>query len=431
MADSEEFDDVDSIFEDTEISSDPSTSGETYIKEIIEIAERHSIKWKMEAVYFDEEKFLVIHMPNGRETRNIYCASESKIKSLIDINFEKYSFIGDYEAIFNREGGYIEAVIRPSIRYPTSALVRRILGKSVKKIPESIIKVEDKDEKNIEIGNASSAAQVICSSPRGLTLKITNIPITTHSEALEVLEKISNSFLFQLDLKTNIPVSLSRSRRGRRPARSTSNNENPDFQFPKYEFDKAPISLYWYARGAIGMPLLQFLAYYQVIEYYFPVYSQEEARKRVRATLKDPSFRVDKDVDISKLLSAASANSRGFGDERTQLRATINSCVDIVEIRDFFTQSDQFTSFFNNKQKGLTDFKIPLSAKDQDLRPATADLIYDIRCKIVHTKADTNLGEVDLLLPFSKEAELLYMDIELMHFIAKKVLISASVPLSL
>lgn len=60
-----------------------------------------------------------------------------------------------------------------------------------------------------------------------------------------------------------------------------------------------------------------------------------------------------------------------------------------------------------------------------------AERIYDIRCKIVHTKAGGSEGGVELLLPFSKEAELLYLDIELIQYVAQQTLISASTALPL
>ena len=58
------------------------------------------------------------------------------------------------------------------------------------------------------------------------------------------------------------------------------------------------MSLYWYGTSARGMPLLQFLAFYQCIEFYFPTYIQAEARRQVRNALKDRTFRVERDADI-------------------------------------------------------------------------------------------------------------------------------------
>lgn len=110
-----------------------------------------------------------------------------------------------------------------------------------------------------------------------------------------------------------------------------------DVQYPKTEFDDAPLSLYWYARGAFGMPLLQFLAFYQVIEFYFPIYSKAEAQRKLKAILKDPTFRGDRDADIGKLLSAIYITRSGaYGDERSQLRATLVECVDGTALKGFF-----------------------------------------------------------------------------------------------
>ena len=75
--------------------------------------------------------------------------------------------------------------------------------------------------------------------------------------------------------------------------------------------------------------------------------------------------------------------------------------------------------------KGTTDLcyhKIPLANPNADLRADVADRIYDIRCKIVHTKNDSGIGDVELLLPFSREAEQLSHDIELVQYVAQETL---------
>lgn len=64
-----------------------------------------------------------------------------------------------------------------------------------------------------------------------------------------------------------------------------------------------------------------------------------------------------------------------------------------------------------------------------DLRNDVADRIYDIRCKIVHTKNDLREGEPELLLAFSAEAQRLDFDIELVQYVARSVLIAGSSPM--
>ena len=84
------------------------------------------------------------------------------------------------------------------------------------------------------------------------------------------------------------------------------------------------------------------------------------------------------------------------------------------------------TDFFSSRSRSLTDIRIPINNPHADLRNDVAERIYDLRCKIVHTKIGHNEGEVELLLPFSKEAELLYFDIELIQDVAQQTLISGS-----
>ncbi|MEK8019591.1 MAG: hypothetical protein VSS75_022175 [Candidatus Parabeggiatoa sp.] len=388
--------------------------------------------------FSDGDTYVYVSMPNGRDKRKVSFRTIESINSAIELNFEKYIFLGDYVAIANYEDNTIEAIIRPINGMPRNFLFRRIfIENEESEEPQSIILKQDADEKSVvvEISEASTIIRQLVRGPFGrsgsLSIKITGVTISQHDQSLEILKRITDSLFFQIDLQNGLALSLMKDRRAvRKPGRRKPETEL-DLEFPKVEFDEGPISLYWYARSALGMPLLQFLAYYQVIEYYFPTYSQEEARRRIRYLLKDPTFRSDKDADIGKVLSVVSGTGRGFGNERSQLRATINACLDSIDIRNFLTEYEERIQFFSANQKGLTDYKIPLANKDADLRTPVADLIYDIRCKIVHTKGESIDGDVELLLPFSKEAELLFQDIELMQYVARKVLVAASAPLTL
>ncbi len=135
-------------------------------------------------------------------------------------------------------------------------------------------------------------------------------------------------------------------------------------EFPKNEYDEAPMALYWYARSATGMPLLQYLAYYQVLGFYFPAFAQVEAGRIVRNFLKDPAFRPDRGADLAKMLTAIGGLGYQYGDERSQLRATINACLDQHTLRSYLSEN-QRKEHFSAKIKGLTDRKIPIATQVQ------------------------------------------------------------------
>jgi len=174
------------------------------------------------------------------------------------------------------------------------------------------------------------------------------------------------------------------------------------------------------------MPLLQFLAYYQVIEYYYPVYYSAELGRRIRAILKHPSFRIDRDVDIAKVVAALRGSRQAAVSERDQLRATLKECLSQEDIREFLKEDAERATHYLAKSKGITGCLINPENRQNELSYQIAERIYDIRCKIVHTKGDTEDGEVELLLPYSPEADRMPYEIDLARFVARQVLIASS-----
>lgn len=392
--------------------------------------------------FVGEESVIEVGMPAARDKRWVYLFDFDDIRNFLAVPFEKYVFVGDYSAICSYSDSVIEAAIRPLSNYSPRLISRRLFSQIAKEgeASEEELSITLSPEgitgaPTIKIGPASIVLKNLTRGLSGnrLSLRLSGVRVTQHDRALSLLEKIANSIFFQIDLLADIPLSLASVRRRFRPRNKRKDkNIAADLQYPKTEFDEAPASLYWYAKSAIGMPLLQFLAFYQVLEFYFPTYYRTEANRKIQAILKDPTFRSDRDTDLGRILGAIQTNrTGGFGDERSQLKATLIECVDADSLRRFITENEERSLFLSSKAKGLTDQKLPIANLSLDLRNEVAERIYSIRCKIVHTKTDSRDGEVELLLPFSKEAELLHHDISLIEYVAQQVLISASTPISI
>lgn len=395
---------------------------------------------------FNGEPFLTVQLPNGRRSRQfVLRPGQDTIDSLLSIPFEEYTFLGDYIAIACYNDQTLEAAVTPT-RGPSRDLFSREFGEgelsddSNDATPEPITIRGGDVAPNcaIVIGPCSDAFQVLNHRPivypDGLmiSIQISGVAVATHDEAVDTLERLTNSLFFQVDLACGIAVSLRRDPLlKRRLSARRRETTAPQIEFPRTEYDSAPITLYWYGRLSSGMPLLQFLAFYQCVEFYFPTYFQAEQKRRIRNILKSPTFRPDREGDIGRVLAAMNSTGRkGTPDEKSMLRATIHECLDARTLRAFLQQTEQRSEFFSTRAKGLTTVKLPIGNADADLRDPVADRIYDIRCKIVHTKTGA-ADDVELLLPFSKEAQLLDEDIALMEFIAQNVLIAGSSTLRL
>jgi hypothetical protein len=369
---------------------------------------------------------LRVGMKCGRDLRSLYIRPNKSLVQLLSINFEKYVFLSDFDAICSYSDDIIEAAIRP-------------LSFGPRDLSTFTIEPPQTGFPQIEVSRASDVFSTLVRSPtawssrRLWTLKIAGGGVSSHDQALSHLKKTADAVFFQVDLLSDAPFSLVRQRR-RRPLRRPRREPNlaSDLQYPRTEFDGPPISLYWYGRSASGMPLLQFLAFYQVIEFYFPIYSRAEAQRKLKAILKSPTFRGDRDADINQLLSAIHVSRSGaYGDELSQLRATIMECIDSASLREFLSSDPERLEFYTGKTK-TSYHKIPIAdTPSADLRDHVARRIYDIRCRIVHTKIDPRDPDVQLLLPFSREAEQLSFDIELVQYLAQQVLIAAGSPLQL
>ncbi|MCZ2496425.1 hypothetical protein GN316_06625 [Xylophilus sp. Kf1] len=389
----------------------------------------------LEPIRKQGDSYVRIGFKSGRETRNMNYWPKS-YKTLCEIDFDKYCIIAGYGAIFNPSTKTIEASIRPiAADAPMSAVIRKIfnLPATAKEGAISDVKVilnpVASGLPTVELSILSPAySAVFQAAPTRLSLKIFNHQETSHEGVKSLLEKIAGSVLFQLDQLTGVAFHLDRyvGKSAVVPATKVGKFAS-DLQFPAYEYEAAPLSLFNYARSADGMPLLQFLAFYQAIEYFFPAYAYTEALQRIKGILKNPTFRSDNDSDLSQILATIQVNrSGGFGDERSQLKATLTHCLDPDRLRIFLDSDNERKKFFTKPTKeayhrlAIPDGKSP--DPRPDLRPDVAERIYEIRCKIVHTKADARDSNVELLLPFTKAADELSADISLVAFVAKEVI---------
>lgn len=172
----------------------------------------------------------------------------------------------------------------------------------------------------------------------------------------------------------------------------------------KYKYDSDPLALFWQARRARLMPLFQFLAYYQVMEYYYPIFSSSAAVSKIRDHVKDPLFNAQQDSHIVKILSLVQSSSHsGFGSEKDQLRVTIGACFNNEELYEYFVKDEDIYNFYlDHIGKNISDIKITVRKQDSEFVRQVSERIYDIRNKVVHKKADES--DSAILFPFSPGA---------------------------
>ena len=412
----------------------------TSLIQLISRCDKAGIEYELDTPFDKDTYPLSLYLPSGRDKRRVYTFNLKEAQRLNQVEFEKYVFIQGYESICSYEYGSIEAYIKLFGRMRPWIIFRRLLNIShdeIRKMKKEDLVFEVKQQTYnktpiiITINQPTNTMLALAGREldegSGLTIKIRGLKISNQQEATTTLQKLANSLFFQILNAIGIPIMLEPYREPgifpRLPLVKRRANESL-VVFPKYQYDIDPLNLYWCATSAFEMPLLQFLAYYQVLEFYFPIYSRQEAQIEVANILKDPGFNPDHHLDIGKVISAVvSKTTRGFGDERAQLRATIRGCIQDKEVHELM-DSNTIKEHFKADFKKLSPLKVSIDNKDFDLREQLADRLYDIRCKIVHTKAEE--AEKGRILPFTKEESLLTVEVDIIEFIARKALIAGS-----
>ncbi|MFW9738978.1 hypothetical protein V3H21_22280 [Vibrio parahaemolyticus] len=144
------------------------------------------------------------------------------------------------------------------------------------------------------------------------------------------------------------PVMLATERSFSRISREKNTLEELQLTTVTQKYDSEALSLYWYAQSALGMPLLQYLALYQVVEFYYPIYSELAAQKKVANALKDPCFNHHSEKDVAKIFNIVKA-STSTRSELSQLESTLKECVDASELRDWLKSDTKREEYFRSK----------------------------------------------------------------------------------
>ena len=139
-----------------------------------------------------------------------------------------------------------------------------------------------------------------------------------------------------------------------------------------------------------------------------------------------PTVRADRDLDLAQIVATMKSKGQTAAGEREQLKATLKECLTTDDVEEFISADTDRAPFFSSKAKGIASSLLNPQNRQVDLSMQVAERIYEIRCKIVHTKAEHDDGEFELLLPYSAEAERLGHDIDLVRFVAQKVLVTSS-----
>jgi hypothetical protein len=411
------------------ISPAPPEYGEGYLKKLEELegraeaAELKINRWEITG----EPPSLWIMLGDEEDAHRIRVSDTPSASDVLGVDFEAYRSVPGFDAIFRADRDEIEAYLRPSIGrevedrgpFPCPVQLSSSAGAELE------LDAPSRDHKALRYPGRRAFGMGVWES--GDILRLKGFGASDPTRAMEIVEKVGTNFLFELDLLYDISTDLARGdRRDPFDERDWPISAAPP-AFPSNGYDMDPVRLYMYGRLARDMPLLEYLSYYQAIEFYFPHYAAADLRLRVEKLVKDPRFNPHGDRDIAQLLEVLESGSgRARETEVEQLKATLRSCIEVGEISDFLEHGEERAAALADRRSPVTPHTIAAADRNTDLRDAAARRIYDIRCRIVHAKDDVTSTERRGLLPHSPEVHLLKHDLALLRLLAARVLVASS-----
>lgn len=410
------------------------------LNELAERCDRAGILYerkKVNSIYRDRfpRTGLSIQLFAGKSSHSIPVVGQEAVKTFLSIPFEKYRIIEKYLAICSCDDGYVEANVTVlNARGPSDQMdaCAAIFGKWNREgdpkehyVREFRYRVSARSSRVLLRLHPSADFGALRSHLGGnmltdLVVQVWNPEIHTGDFAVQLLDSVVSSLFFQIDVSLGVPMRLTHPYWRSRYPKPKQQVDLEAFRFSLASYDQTPLDLYWFARSTDRMPLIQYLAYYQVLEYYMPSCAQRQTLRRVRAILKRPRFSPDSDSDVVNILNAVVPRRRSIGSERAQLRAVLADRISANAIRAFLSESKSRQRYFENQCDNIAPQRIRANAKDDELIQQVVDRIYQIRCRIIHTKGIEEGDQIlQPLLPFSDEEHLLEHDFKLILFLAR------------
>jgi len=313
------------------------------------------------------------------------------------------------------DGYFIFALARLSTFAPLGILFRAPANYRVRRMLDREVNPPD----------ALAAAKVATGNLRTLRLE------ASADKDLQSFSALANSFLFQLSFNLDFSVvplrsfeEFGRATRLGRLRRVRVEDIDP----PRRTY--IPDLVYYYQMAVSSdSPLLQYLSYYHVAEFFFESVFQDELIEKVRTRLTQPDFSYRRKKDIKALIAEISRTLRFQGEtftfnEQEALRLTLHRFAPIPDIAQKVTEYDPgLVEYYRDNRVPFSNGDV-CDLNDHDGSRATTALaarIYKTRNAIVHSKE----GERVRYVPFRHD-RVLAREIPLLRFISEAIVTNTS-----
>jgi len=267
---------------------------------------------------------------------------------------------------------------------------------------------------------------------RPYTIRVTSFFATSHDDAIERTNRILDACIFELGYLKRMGIQLADDWPHRRRLTAVErfnygDKYNSDhLPSPRSSFNPDLVRFYQFGMSS-DIPVLQFLAYYQVLEYFFLTVSDEHLYAKLSQRLNDPRFStVPKQLD--RVIQDVAEHKRS-SNETEMLKAVLVRFVDKADLAAFITEyQTHLGEKVYTKKRGRFGTETNVNLDPEHIFDGIAGIVKAVRNALVHSsdRYDRN----DRHVPFSKSTEIVRLEVPLLKYLAERVIIGSATPTS-
>lgn len=263
---------------------------------------------------------------------------------------------------------------------------------------------------------------------RPSTISINNLNILPEENRIRFSDDMFETCLFELAYFKEASINLCKSwddfftDLDEEDSDLEESQEKESYQLPKVFYNKELTKFYRLGMGSY-FPILKFLTFYQVLEYFFIKVSDEELYNKMSYELKDPKF-VPKEPYIAKLVRIIEEHSKKV-DETEMLKNVLKKYIDFTDLKEFIENyEEKISEKIYTKRNEVFGEIVDVSLKENHIFGNIAKIIKIIRNALIHS-SDRYEGK-KRYVPFSQSTEIVEKHIPLLKFLAEKVIFATS-----
>jgi hypothetical protein len=260
---------------------------------------------------------------------------------------------------------------------------------------------------------------------RFTTARVWNLASSSPQQAYNRAFPLINACLFTLAYMRQVSFQISEDwpqrAPARRPFRYTDRLRRGEVPIPQVRYDENLVRLYQRGVGSAD-PVVQYLSFYQVLEYHFITVSDSELFKRLGTIIGDPAFRPTAKY-LGRLVHQTLAHRRET-DETEMLKLVLREFVDERELEEFVERYEEYLAEkIFSRSHHMFGVDVKLTMQTGHIVGSVARRVKHIRNALVHA-ADRFEG-FERYIPSRSNEQKLEKEVPLVRFLAEKAIIGS------